>query len=155
MEEPEFMLTSEGADEIRKQLQELKGPRREEMASRLRHAIQQGDLSENADYIAAKEDQAFLEGKIQELETILRYAKIIETRGDSEVVSIGHTVVVSEDGQQPETFHIVGVKEADPQQGKISHESPLGSALLGKRAGEMATATTPGGEIHFKILEIR
>lgn len=155
MEEPEFMLTREGAEELRQQLEELKGPRREEMARRLRFAIQQGDLSENADYIAAKEDQAFLEGKIQELETILRYGRIIENEGDNEVVTIGHTVVVSEDGGGSETFQIVGVKEADPSQGKISHESPLGSALIGKRAGDIATAATPGGEINFEILEIR
>lgn len=154
MDEPEFLLTQEGAESLRKQLEELKGPRRDEIARRLRHAIQQGDLSENANYISAKEDQAFLEGKIQEIETVLRYATIVEDEENPEVVKVGRTVLVSEEGLDPETFHIVGVKEADPGAHKISHESPIGKALMGKRVGEVATARTPSGELRFKILRI-
>jgi transcription elongation factor GreA len=154
MDQPEFLLTEEGARSLREQLEELKGPRRDEIARRLRHAVQQGDLSENANYISAKEDQAFLEGKIQEIETVLRYATIVENEDNPEVVKVGRTVMVAEEGFGPETFHIVGVKEADPAAHKISHESPIGKALMGKRIGEIATAHTPSGELRLKILHI-
>ncbi len=156
MEKREFVLTAEGAARLRKELEELKGPRRRELAQRLRSAIQMGDLSENADYIAAKEEQAFLEGRIQELETILRYAVVVE-EGEATVdtVGVGNTVVVAENGREPETFHLVGIKEADPRNGKISHESPIGKALLGKRIGDTVVAQTPAGPLEFKILEIR
>lgn len=154
MEKPEYLLTKEGAESLRKQLSELKGPRRDEIARRLRYAIQQGDLSENANYISAKEDQAFLEGKIQEIETVLRYATIVEDEEHPEVVKVGRSVTVSEEGFEPEVFHIVGVKEADPTAHKISHESPIGKALMGKRAGDTAIAHTPSGDLRFKILRI-
>lgn len=151
----QYYLTPEGADKLRRELEQLKGPRREEMAARLRHAVSQGDLSENADYISAKEDQAFLEGRIQELETLLRDATIVEAPTSAEQVAIGSQVVVQEDGRESESFTIVGAKEADPAAGKISHKSPIGQALMGKKPGETATAVTPGGELTFKILEIR
>jgi transcription elongation factor GreA len=155
MDEKKLYLTPEGADKLRAELKDLTGPRRKALAERLHHAVRQGDLSENADYIAAKEDQAFLEGRILELETILREAVIVEGNGSPDVVDLGSQVLVSEDGRPPESFVLVGLKEADPRNGKISHESPIGSALMGKRVGETATARTPGGEIHFRILEIR
>ena len=148
-------LTAEGAARLRKELDELKGPRRLEMAERLRKAVRQGDLSENADYISAKEQQAFLEGRIMELESVLRHATIVEQRGPSERVEIGNTVVVLEQDDTQTTFQIVGAKEANPRAGKISHESPIGKALLGKKVGQSAEATTPGGPLRFKILEIR
>ncbi len=148
-------LTAEGAARLRKELDELKGPRRLEMAERLRKAVRQGDLSENADYISAKEQQAFLEGRIMELESVLRNATIVEQRGPSERVEIGNTVVVLEQDDTQTTFQIVGAKEANPRAGKISHESPIGKALLGKKVGQSAEATTPGGPLRFKILEIR
>ena len=148
-------LTAEGAARLRKELDELKGPRRAEMADRLRKAVRQGDLSENADYISAKEQQAFLEGRIMELESVLRNATIVEQRGPSERVEIGNTVVVLEQDDTQTTFQIVGAKEANPRAGKISHESPIGKALLGKKVGQSAEATTPGGPLRFKILEIR
>ena len=148
-------LTAEGAARLRKELDELKGPRRLEMAERLRKAVRQGDLSENADYISAKEQQAFLEGRIMELESVLRNATIVEQRGPSDRVEIGNTVVVLEQDDTQTTFQIVGAKEANPRAGKISHESPIGKALLGKKVGQSAEATTPGGPLRFKILEIR
>jgi len=148
-------LTAEGAARLRKELDELKGPRRLEMAERLRKAVRQGDLSENADYISAKEQQAFLEGRILELESVLRSATIVERTGPSERVMVGSTVVVLEQDDSRTTFQIVGAKEANPRDGKISHESPIGKALLGKKVGQSAEATTPGGAIHLKILEIR
>lgn len=155
MEPKKLYLTPEGADRLREELQQLKGPRRKVLAERLRHAVRQGDLSENADYIAAKEEQGFLEGRILELETVLREAEIVEGRGPSDVVDLGSTVVVAEDGRGRETFQLVGIKEADPKSGRISHESPIGKALMGRRVGEVAVATTPGGEVRFEILEIR
>ena len=148
-------LTPEGAAKLRAELAELTGPRRKAIADRLHHAVRQGDLSENADYITAKEDQAFLEGRILELETILRQAEIVEGSGPADIVDLGCQVIVAEDGGKAETFVLVGLKEADPRNGKISHESPIGSALMGKRVGETAVAQTPGGELRFRILEIR
>jgi len=146
-------LTQEGEAKLRSELKELTGPRREELAGRLRAAIQMGDLSENADYHKAKEDQAFLEGRIQEIEAVLRTAVIVEkTNGD--VVSVDSHVTVQEEGSDPETFHLVGAKEADPRNGKISNESPIGSALMDHRVGDVVEAETPGGRIKFKILKI-
>src|SRR5215468_1816167 len=129
MSEPTY-LTAEGEAKLKAELEELKGPRREELAKRLRSAIQMGDLSENADYHKAKEDQAFLEGRIQELEFTLSNAQVVEGVTRKDVVSVGTHVTVQEEGFDPETFHIVGAKEADPRSGKISHESPFGRALM-------------------------
>ncbi|MEZ0395629.1 MAG: transcription elongation factor GreA [Anaerolineales bacterium] len=154
-EKPVTYLTAEGAARLKAELEELKGPQRAALARRLRDAIQMGDLSENADYHKAKEDQAFLEGRIQELEYILRNAEIIETDDrPKEVVAIGTRVTVQEEGFDPEVFFLVGAKEADPRAGKISNESPIGQALLDHRVGEVVEAETPGGRIKLKILKI-
>lgn len=154
MGEEVYYLTEEGADRLRAELEELTGPRREELAGRLRTAIQQGDLSENADYIAAKEEQGFLEGRIQEIQTILRYAEIIENEKNMDQVDLGARITVQEGERAPETYHIVGAKEANPREGRISNESPIGQALLGHREGEEVTAETPAGPIQLKILKI-
>lgn len=146
-------LTPEGEKKLKAELAELTGPRREELAQRLRSAIQMGDLSENADYHKAKEDQAFLEGRIQEVEYILRNAVLIE-KADTDVVSVGNTVTVQEDNYDPETYYLVGAKEADPRSGRISNESPIGRALLEHKVGDVVEAETPGGKIKFKILKI-
>lgn len=154
-EKPVTYLTAEGAARLKAELEELKGPQREALARRLRDAIQMGDLSENADYHKAKEDQAFLEGRIQELEYILRNAEIVEAGdGPKEVVAIGARVTVQEEGFEPEVFLLVGAKEADPRAGKISNESPIGQALLDHRVGDIVEAETPGGRIRLKILKI-
>jgi transcription elongation factor GreA len=155
MENGEMYLTPEGADKLRAELEVLRNVKRSEIADRLRHAVEMGDLSENADYINAKEDQAFIEGRIQELELTLRNASIVEKSSSNETVGIGNTVVVSGFGEEPQTYQLVGVKEVNSSLGKISYESPIGKALMGKRAGEKATATTPMGEIELEILEIR
>ncbi len=149
----QMYLTAEGEAKLKIELAELKGPRREELAARLRSAIQMGDLSENADYHKAKEDQGFLEGRIQEIEAILRSAMIIE-KNQSDVVSVGAHVTIQEEGFDPETFFVVGAKEADPRNGKISNESPIGSALMNHKVGEVVTADTPGGKLKLKILKI-
>jgi transcription elongation factor GreA len=148
-------LTSAGANRLKAELQEMKGPAREEMAKRLRSAIQMGDLSENADYHKAKEDQAFLEGRIQEIEYLLKNATIIdETERPKDQVAIGATVTVQEGDYEPETYYLVGAKEADPRNGRISNESPIGSALIGWKVGDLVSVHTPGGELHLKILKI-
>lgn len=148
-------LTAEGAARLRAELEKLKGPDREEMAKRLRSAIQMGDLSENADYHKAKEDQGFLEGRIQELEYLLKNAVIIEeSSGPRDIVEVGAHVTVQEEDYPPETYQLVGAKEADPRNGRISNESPIGSALIGHRVGDTVTARTPGGELHLKIVKI-
>ncbi len=154
MSENDYFLTAEAAEKIKSELAELTGPKRVDLAKRLRDAISQGDLSENADYSAAKEEQAFLEGKIQEYESLLRIATIIEEKPVEGVIGIGSTVVVTLDGGDPETYNIVGMKEADPHQRKISNDSPIGKSLMGLRVGEVATAETPGGALQLKVLEI-
>lgn len=146
-------LTQEGEKKLRAELVELTGPRREELSQRLRSAIQMGDLSENADYHKAKEDQGFLEGRIQEIEAVLRNAIIIE-KTNSDAVAVGAHVTVQEEGFDPETYHLVGAKEADPRNGKISNESPIGRALIDHKVGEVVEAETPGGKLRFKILKI-
>jgi len=148
-------LTSEGAAKLRAELEELKGPAREEMARRLRSAIQMGDLSENADYHKAKEDQGFMEGRIQELEYLLKNAIIVDVDEVSkDSVQVGSCVTVQEGDEPEEQYFVVGAKEADSRNGKISNESPIGAALMGGRVGDVVIATTPGGEIKLKILKI-
>ncbi len=154
MVEPTY-LTSEGAARLKAELEELTGPKREELAARLRAAIQMGDLSENADYHKAKEDQGFLEGRIQELEYILKNAVIIKKNANNGVVSLGSHVTIQEVDFPEETYHLVGATEADPANGKISHESPIGQALLDHKVGETVEAETPGGVIKLKILKIK
>ena len=149
----QIYLTPEGAEKLRAELKELTGPRREELAQRLRSAIQMGDLSENADYHKAKEDQAFLEGRIQEIEAVLRTAVIVE-KTSSDIVNVGSTVTVQEDNFDPETYYVVGAKEADPRKGKISNESPIGRALMDHKVGDVVEAETPGGKVRFKILKV-
>lgn len=154
MQQP-VLLTAEGIENLRREWEYLVNVRRPALARILRRAIQQGDLSENADYIAAKEEQAFLEGRIQQIETMLRNAVLIEANGPAGVVDLGSRVTVLEEGQEtPEVFRIVGPAEADPLNGKVSHESPLGQALLGCRAGDVVTVDAPAGPITFRILEV-
>lgn len=153
MTEPTY-LTAEGAARLKTELEDLTGPKRNELAARLRAAIQMGDLSENADYIKAKEDQGFLEGRIQELEYLLGNAVIIEDGGKKDVVSVGSHVTIQEEDFPEETYHLVGPTEADPTNGMISHESPIGKALIDHKVGETVEAETPGGVIKFKILKI-
>lgn len=151
----EYYLTPEGTERLHKELEELKGPGRKELALRLRTAIQQGDLSENADYHKAKEDQAFLEGRIQELEHILRNVVTIEDKPiQSDIIEIGARVTVQEEGFDPEKYRLVGAKEANPRNGHISNESPIGRAILGHRVGDEVVVYTPNGQTKFKILNI-
>src|SRR5260221_5130749 len=153
----EKFLTQEGAAELRQELEDLKNVKRPELSAKLKEAISQGDLSENADYHDAKEQQAFLEGRIQYLENLLYNAVIVSDNNaksgskNPTVVRVGVEVIVQEEGEQPETFFIVGAAEADPKQGKISHESPLGKALMGKKVGDKVKVEAPAGQLIFKI----
>ncbi|MDK1030039.1 MAG: transcription elongation factor GreA [Anaerolineae bacterium] len=154
MTDPTY-LTPEGETRMKAELKELTGPKRAEIAARLRSAIQMGDLSENADYSKAKEDQGFLEGRIQELEYILRNAEIIKVKASNGLVSLGSHITIQEADYPEETYHLVGATEADPAKGKISHESPIGQALIGHKIGDTVEAETPGGIIKLKILMIK
>ncbi len=147
-------LTAEGLEKIKAELKELTGERRIELAARLRSAIQMGDLSENADYHQAKEDQGFLEGRIQELEYLIRNAVVIEKSANKDLVSVGSHVTIQETDYPAETYHLVGPKEADPRNGRISHESPIGRAVMDHRVGDVVDVETPQGKIKFKILKI-
>jgi len=155
IEEDVVYLTEEGLKNIKEELAYLKGEKREELSQKLEIAIAQGDLKENADYHATKEEQGFVEGRIKDLEDSLRRAQIIDDNGPSDVVRVGSTVTVSEDGyDEAETYYIVGAHEADPANGRISHESPIGRALIGAKVGQVVSAETPGGQIRFSIQEI-
>lgn len=156
MSDEAVYLTPEGKAELERELEELINVRRPALAERLRFAIRQGDLSENADYQAAKEEQAFLEGRILELQQKLRHAVLIkkDQSGDGRV-RLGSEVTIVEVGyDEVETYHLVGPTEADPSKGKISHESPLGRALLGRTVGDQVVVKAPAGEIRFRILNV-
>jgi transcription elongation factor GreA len=154
MNKPSY-LTKEGAAKLKAELEQLKGPAREDLARRLRSAIQQGDLSENADYIQAKEEQGFLEGRIAELTEILGNVVLIEENAaKKDTVDVGSKVTIQEDNDPVETYFIVGPQEANPAKGRISHNSPIGMALLGHREGDVVKASTPAGELKLKIVKI-
>ena len=148
-------LTPEGKEKLEKELNELKTTGRRELAERLKSAISMGDLSENADYHKAKEDQSFLEGRIQELERTLYNSEVIETQTNYDKVDVGAKVTIKEGDYEPETYHLVGSNEANPREGKISHESPIGKAIRGHQEGDMVKVKLPNGEtIEITILSI-
>jgi transcription elongation factor GreA len=147
-------LTPEGLKRLEEELEYLRTVRRQEVAQRLRDVLEGQDVLENAEYEDAKNEQAFVEGRILTLETILKSAEIIEKGGPSDRVGIGNHVTVSEDGGDPETYHIVGSAEADPKSGRISNESPLGKALLGCRVGDEVVVSVPDGVLSFQIVAI-
>ncbi|HBO34546.1 MAG TPA: transcription elongation factor GreA [Anaerolineaceae bacterium] len=155
MKQP-IIITPAGKTQLEKELAELKGPRRDAISKRLKSAIEMGDLSENADYKAAKEDQGFLEGRIQEIEAILSKAEITEdTPKNNGKVQIGNRVTIREEGQTEETWTVVGASEADLKHHKISYFSPIGSALMDRKVGDVAEVTLPNGsKIFYKILKI-
>lgn len=150
-------LTPEGLQELEARLKYLKEDRRQQVAERLRLALDEGgDLSENAEYEDAKNEQAFIEGEIMRLETILSSAQLIEQpRGKKDHVVLGSKVTLVEEGsKEKEIYYLVGSAEANPSDGKISMESPLGKAMLGAKVGDKVTIHAPGGEITFVIKAI-
>jgi len=150
-------LTAEGLKKIQDEYEYLTETRRKEVAQMIAEAKAEGDISENAGYDEAKTAQGFLEGRIRELENLLKNAQLIEESGRPKgEVTLGRTVIVRETGtDSEETYTIVGSVEADPTRGRISNSSPIGKALIGKRVGQKATVQTPGGEIIFDILKIQ
>jgi len=149
-------LTQDGYNKLREELDHLLNVRRREIAEQIAEAKAEGDLRENAGYDEAKNAQAFVEGRIRELEAKTRNAQIIDdSNSPTNLVALGRKVVVREEGSSDEeSYVIVGSTEADPRNGRISNESPIGKALMGKRKGAKVTVATPGGNIDFKILRI-
>ena len=150
-------LTEEGLQKVHEELTYLTSTRRREVADMIAEAKAEGDISENAGYDEAKATQGFVEGRIRELENILKHAEIISTNGTpANQVAVGRTVVVQEvDTDFEESYKIVGSIEADPTAGRISNQSPMGKSLLGKKAGDTVTVETPGGEIEFEVVRIQ
>jgi transcription elongation factor GreA len=146
-------LTPEGKEELERELERLKTTGRREVADKLRRAIREGDLSENFGYTESKREQGMLEGRIRELSAVLENAEVLEPQGGA-IVQLGSTVKVAETGRTPEEYRIVGAKEANPAEGRISNESPLGKALIGHSAGDHVEAKTPGGILHFEIIHV-
>lgn len=154
--EKETILTPEGLRKLEEELEYLKGTRRKEVAERIKQAKEFGDLAENAEYDDAKNEQAFVEGRILQIEQMLRSARVIDNNsGDSDTVAVGSTVRVKDVAAGDElTYTIVGSAEADPLQDRISNESPVGHALLGRKRGETVTIRVPAGTLKYTILEV-
>ncbi len=148
-------LTKKGRKKLEEELTFLQDTKRQEVASRLHEAMEDGELIENAEYEAAKNEQAFVEGRILEIEYMLSSAQEIKRRRSKDMVRIGSTVEVREDGSPVETYTIVGIAEANPKDGLISNESPLGRALLEGKIGDKIKVKAPAGELNFKIVKIK
>lgn len=148
-----YLLTPEGLAKLNEELKHLIEVKRKEVIERIREAAAHGDLSENADYAQAREEQSFVEGRIQEIEEMVKNAEIITTTSNHNTVSIGATIVVSVGGKERK-YTIVGSNEANPSEGKISNESLVGKALLSKRVGDKVPITTPAGETIYEIVSI-
>ena len=155
MENNGVYLTAEGITKLEEELEHLREVRRREVAERLHEAMEDGELIENAEYEAAKNEQAFVEGRILEIERMLAQAIIIEPDENAEHVVIGSTVVIKEGSKKAETYTIVGAAEADPKAGLISNESPLGRALLDKKVGDKVQVQAPAGDLKFKVVKIK
>ncbi|MEO6063684.1 MAG: transcription elongation factor GreA [Thermoflexales bacterium] len=154
MNETEF-LTPEGFKKLEDELEFLKTKRRSDVAQRLHEAMEEGETEENPEYEDAKNEQAFVEGRILTIETILGNAKLIEMKGPSNEVRLGSKLTITEVGtSDKEHYTLVGSAEADPKHGKISNESPMGKALLGRKLHEVVSVTTPSGLMKFKIVHI-
>ena len=149
-------LTKEGYQKLQDELDHLRTAKRMEVAARLHEAMEGGELIENAEYEAAKNEQAFVEGRIQELEVLLATAHVIEENGKrkSDIISIGSKVTIKEGNFEAETFTIVGVAEANPRDGKISNESPIGKSILNHKVGDVVKVETPGGTYNVKIIKL-
>jgi transcription elongation factor GreA len=147
-------LTAAGKRKLEEELEYLRTRRRAEVAQHIAEAKDGGDITENAGYEEAKNEQAFLEGRIMTVEALLARAEIIEAPQSAGAVCLGSKVKVVEQGSTPEVYHIVGSAESDPSQGRISDESPLGRSLMGHRSGDTVVVKTPDGPAEFQILDI-
>lgn len=152
---PSSFLTRSGYKKLQEELDHLRTVKRQEVAVRLHEAIEGGELIEDAEYEAAKNEQAFVEGRIQELEILLANARIIEeNHAKMDVVQVAATVTIQEEEREPEVYTIVGPAEANPREGRISNESPLGRALMDHRAGDKVRIDAPGGSFFVQILKV-
>ena len=154
---PPSFLTREGFQRLQEELEHLRTVKRQEVAHRLREAMEDGGdmgVDLDAEYEAAKNEQAFVEGRIQELEVLLANARVIQATGAREVVEVGATVTIQEGENQAEVYTVVGRAEANPREGRISNESPLGRALMDHRAGETVKVEAPGGSLTVQILKV-
>ncbi|MEK3807854.1 MULTISPECIES: transcription elongation factor GreA [Metabacillus] len=155
-QEKVFPMTLEGKEKLEQELEYLKSVKRKEVVERIKIARSFGDLSENSEYDSAKEEQAFVEGRVTTLENMIRNAKIIVDDADSNVVTLGKTISFIElpNGDE-ETYTIVGSAEADPFEGKISNDSPIAKSLMGRQVGDEVNVQTPGGEMQVRITNVK
>lgn len=153
---PTSFLTREGYTKLQEELEFLRTKKREEIANRLHEAMEGGELIENAEYEAAKNEQAFVEGRIKELEILLATARVIDEAAvqSTDTVQVGTTVTIQEENMEPESYTIVGAAEANPVHGKISNESPLGKALLNRKVGESVQVDAPAGSFTVLIVKV-
>ncbi len=155
MSEQTTYLTREGLKKLQEELEYLRTTKRYEVAERLHAAMDEGDIDENAEYDEAKNEQAFVEGRILTVEAMLKnYVLIDETAKDHDEVSLGSVVTIVEGSGPLEKYHLVGAAEADPSQGRISNESPLGRSLIGRRVGDTVQVSAPAGLLTFRIVSI-
>ena len=148
-----YLLTKEGLEKLNEELKNLINVKRKDVIERIREAAAHGDLSENADYAQAREEQSFIEGRVQEIEDIIKNAEIITTSNHHSNITVGSTAMIKVNGQERK-YTIVGSNEANPKEGKISNESLVGKALLGRKPGEKFKVTTPAGEMEYEIVTI-
>jgi transcription elongation factor GreA len=155
MAEKPVFLTPEGREKLRQELEVLVSVKRPEVAEAIHSAKEEGDISENSAYDAAKEQQAFIEGRIMQIEQMLKNAEIIESQVANGFVALGSRVIVVENGSKDEEeYQIVGSAEADPAKGRISNESPVGRALMGKKQGDRVAVKTPAGERQLRLTKV-
>lgn len=151
---PPSYLTRQGYEKLQEELDLLRTKKRQEVAERLHEAMEGGELIEDAEYEAAKNEQAFVEGRIQELEMLLANARVIEETGKRDVAQIAAKVTIQEGDYDPEVYVIVGPAEANPREGRISNESPLGRALMNHREGDTVTVDAPDGSFTVRVLKV-
>jgi len=147
-------ITPEGLEEVRRELDQLVEQKRPYIAAKIKAARELGDLSENFEYHAAKNEQGFIEARIKELDTIVKNHVLIETRKSTGVVAMGSTVRFQEDGEAEESYRIVGPAEADPKAGRVSYESALGKGLIGHKVGDVVQIKTPNGSYQVRIVGV-
>ncbi len=151
---PTSFLTKEGYEKLQEELDFLRSSKRQEIANRLHEAMEGGELIENAEYEAAKNEQAFVEGRIKELEILLATARVISETEKAEAIQIGSKVTIQENGNDPEMYTIVGAAEANPRAGRISNESPLGRSLLNRKVGDQVQVDAPAGSFVVSVLKV-
>ena len=147
------ILTKQGLEKLKKELEDSKLNKRKEVSERIKIAREFGDLKENSEYQEAKDQQGFLEGRILELENLIKISKVVDNKISNDIVSIGSRIIIEKEGENME-FTIVGSTEANPSAGKISLDSPLGQAFLNKKVNEICQVKLPAGEVEYKIIKI-